>query len=511
MKIHNRILVAVILTALTGVGFAMGWSEPRMLSSDAPSSEEGSTESTVAEGETTDAEKIEVDVKSKIPWQSPQFEGQVGALGWSPDVFNTPEGMAERVRFWRDIYTKYSTDQGILHDSLHISVIYEEIDFRPIMKNMSLNDSQKRKARKKLVDERKKALKEKLAQLEKITSPEKLSGEDLRLWSLFSSIDEPNKFRMAQSRKRLRFQLGQSDRFQAGIYFSGRYLHDMEKIFHDRGLPIELTRLPFVESSFNVKARSRVGASGIWQFMRYTGKKFMRISGAVDERNDPLRAAEAAAKMFRINFEMLGQWSLAITGYNHGAAGVQRVVKKFHTEKISDLVDERNGRFGFASANFFACFLAALQVEREAKKYFGEKLYWDAPIQASEIRLSTPINNKALLSWFGQNEEKAKDFNPHIQQSFWAGQMRLSAKDFVRIPTENYEKALADLKNFPAQKVERAGASETEYYSINKGETLSDIAAQLGISVNVLRDLNEIENPRSIRAGQKLIIPKSKN
>ena len=91
-------------------------------------------------------------------------------------------------------------------------------------------------------------------------------------WKLFDGVDEKNKFTEAARRGRLRYQAGQRDQFTRGIMQSGRYLRQMEEIFKEEGLPIELTRLPFVESSFNLSAKSKVGASGIWQFMRIDRK-----------------------------------------------------------------------------------------------------------------------------------------------------------------------------------------------------------------------------------------------
>src|SRR5690606_22709448 len=133
---------------------------------------------------------------------------------------------------------------------------------------------------------------------------------------LFRKIGDPNKFLNAAHYKRLRFQLGLKDRFLDGVKLSGEYLPFMDRIFIEHGLPFELTRLPIVESRYNAKARSKVGASGIWQFMPRTGADFMMINDAVDERNDPLRATEAAAKLLSINYKTLGNWPLAVTAYN---------------------------------------------------------------------------------------------------------------------------------------------------------------------------------------------------
>jgi len=242
----------------------------------------------------------------------------------------------------------------------------------------------------------------------------------------------------------------------------------------------------------------------------------MRIHYAVDERNDPLRAAEAAAKLFTLNYQMLGQWSLAITGYNHGPAGVQRGVKKFNTNDIVELVDERNGRFGFASANFYACFLAALEVEQNAGQYFPNQALWDMPDKTQKVTLTRPLNKTLLLKWFDGNIEKAKEANAHLQKPFWLGYASLSAKDFVRVPEGQLQAATEDLQKTNHVNIARTATSTEEgdhnlnFYLIGQGETLSEIAAQLGVSVRTLTELNGIENPRGLRAGQKILIPKSK-
>src|ERR1700710_2447178 len=105
----------------------------------------------------------------------------------------------------------------------------------------------------------------------------------------------------------------------------------MEEEFRRLGLPTELTRLPFVESSFNVNARSRVGASGVWQFMRRTAKPYMKVNKDVDERNDPIKSTLASSRVLKQNYMMLDSWPLALTGYNHGPYGVRGIVAKTHT------------------------------------------------------------------------------------------------------------------------------------------------------------------------------------
>ncbi|MBX7232346.1 MAG: lytic transglycosylase domain-containing protein [Bdellovibrionales bacterium] len=378
-------------------------------------------------------------------WKPPDFSDQEKSLGYSPEAFSVPKGMEERVAFWIDIYTKLTTDQGWLHDSKYVHLVYEMVDFSDLNQNSVLSLRQLERKRKERIKLAKKNIQNRLFYLSKQSSDQGLAGDDLRYWRMFSSIDEPQKFIQASLRGRLRFQLGQRDRFIDGIFQSGRYLKEMEEIFKREGLPLELTRLPFVESSFNLKARSKVGASGIWQFMRTTARAYLRMDASADERNDPLRSTVAAAKKLRNNFEMLQNWPLAVTGYNHGPSGVQRLVKKYQTTQLAELTDIRKNRFGFASANFYASFLAAIAVEREAEKYFGP-LPRMLELRGVEVRLDKNLKVDQLIKWFDGDQEKARLYNPHLRLSVWPHGVIL-VKNFIRILPEKFSIVSEELKN----------------------------------------------------------------
>lgn len=366
-------------------------------------------------------------------WAPPDYSNQTQALGWSPDAFKVPDSMQDRVQFWEDIYTKYSSDQGIIHDSKYVNIVYEGLDFSDITARPDLSDRQKERERRKRVKAKKKEVAERLKHLQSVTDPTFLTGDDLRYWGMFARIDDPKKFSEAAGRKRLRFQLGQRNQFIAGIYMSGRYLRQMEEIFKQEGLPIELTRLPFVESSFNLKARSRVGASGLWQFMRSAARPYMRMDGSADERNDALQATRAAAKKLRDNFEMLKSWPLAITAYNRGPSGVKKLTEKYNTTDISELLDVRKGRFGFASANFYASFLAALDVEKNADKHFGS-LEVLPELRGADVRIIKSVYARDFMKWFGNDMDTAKLLNPSITDGVWKNRIPLSRKHILRVP-----------------------------------------------------------------------------
>jgi membrane-bound lytic murein transglycosylase D len=378
-------------------------------------------------------------------WSKTDFSKQEAALGWTPEAFSVPKGMEARVQFWRDIYTKYNSNQGLLHDSKYVNVVYELVDFQDIDYNQTLTNREREKLRKKRVDDRKKDIANRLKNLEMLSSGNGLTGEDQRYWNMFKDIDELKKFSEAARKGRLRFQLGQRDIFMRGIFQAGRYIKQMEEIFRQEGLPIELTRLPFVESSFNLRARSRVGASGIWQFMRSTARLYMRMDASADERNDPLRATRAAAKKMRNNYTMLQVWPLAVTAYNHGPSGMRRLVQRAGTNDIAELVETRKGRFGFASASFYASFLAALDVERNADKHFGI-LEVMPELRGAEVKLQKSLHKKELLKWFDGDEAQARMFNPHINEAVWKGQQALTARHHFRVPLLQENQARGELE-----------------------------------------------------------------
>src|SRR3990167_2055147 len=303
------------------------------------------------------------------PLIPPDFKTQK-AIGYEPGVtFKVPAGLRGKVDFWKQIYRHYSINEYVLHD-MEYNLTYRSVNIEDI-ENKRIPYRSKRRLIGHRLGQEKREIRALLSSVhEKQNNPDFMTKEERKIYDLFKNVNDPHKF--SNARYRIRAQLGQKERFQQGILWAGRYLPMMEKIFQEEGLPMELTRLPFVESSFNLKAMSRVGASGIWQFMRSTGQRFLRINTAVDERNDPIEATRAAAKLLKVNYNALQSWPLAVTGYNHGGAGMMRAVKSVGSKDIIEIIQKyRSPTFGFASKNFYAEFLAALDVEVEYEKYFG--------------------------------------------------------------------------------------------------------------------------------------------
>jgi len=124
--------------------------------------------------------------------------------------------------------------------------------------------------------------------------------------------------------ERVRVQRGLRERFRRGVEISGRYEPAFREAFRAAGLPEDLVYLPHVESSYQLRAVSSAGATGVWQFMPATGRSYMHVGSAVDERWTLLVSAKAAARYLDEAYSRLGTWPLAITSYNHGVGGMAR-------------------------------------------------------------------------------------------------------------------------------------------------------------------------------------------
>src|SRR5690606_13522191 len=283
------------------------------------------------------------------------------ATGWAQgsELFPRPVAIEPAVRFWTRVYTEIGTSQGFVHDTEHLDVVYETID---VPEGMS---PRARRQRIESTQERYRTILTKLGNGRR----ENLSAEERRVLALWP--DDVSNAQLRRAADNLRFQLGQANRFRAGLARSGAWKPYILDTLRERGLPLELAALPHVESSFDPTAYSKVGAAGMWQFTRSTGVRYMRIDHIVDERRDPFFSTDAAARLLADNYAVLQTWPLALTAYNHGQGGMRRAVEQLKTRDIGTIVDKYQSRsFGFASRNFYAAFLAALDVDRNPEKYF---------------------------------------------------------------------------------------------------------------------------------------------
>lgn len=358
-------------------------------------------------------------------------------------LFAPSKALQGKYDFWRLIFSKYGDKQLVFHHRDHPEIIYSVLD----MQEFASTFSGKEYARKvnQATDEETARIKEALLYLADGNTPR--TPFQRRLVQLFSHLSGSSRshYRDAAEDGQIRNQRGVKERFRDGVVRSGRYLHAMERVFELEGLPKELTRLPLVESSFDYTAYSSVGAAGIWQFMRATGKKYMRIDASIDERRDPIFATRAAAKYLAHAYRRLGNWPLALTSYNHGVAGVARAVSETGSTDLGDIIDRYEGKaFGFASKNFYAEFMAALHVEQNAAYYFPG-IDREDPWHFDEVRLARAITFGELVRFSGAQSDDIEKLNRALMKPVTSGRVRIAAGSVVKVPSGRGAKLVANL------------------------------------------------------------------
>jgi membrane-bound lytic murein transglycosylase D len=415
--------------------------------------------------------------------------------------FPEPEELRSAVAFWKRVYLEVTTQGGLLHDSRHLGVVYETIRFE---------GKKSRRARQRQVDTRRRHWRAVLRGMANGKQPRNQSEEAVLHLLKLELGHTPTPSDLRRAARQVRFQLGQRDKFREGIIRSGAYENVMRSIFRQRDLPEDLAILPHVESSFNLKAYSKYGAAGVWQFMRSTGRRFMRIDYIVDERLDPIVATHAAARLLKENYESLGTWPLAMTAYNHGVAGMRRAKRKVGTTDFARIVKEYRSRtFGFASRNFYAQFLAARQVMQNYESYFGP-LERDAPEVVDEVTLPFFLDVKTLRNYLGVAPEVVQHYNLGLRPPVFRSGKRIPRGYVLRLPAGTVgadpDKWLAAIPKQHRHKAQR----RSQYYTVRRGDTLSKIASRNGTSVSRLVAINNLSSRHRIYPGQTLQLPHGK-
>jgi peptidoglycan lytic transglycosylase D len=424
--------------------------------------------------------------------------------------FAVPDSLQSQVTFWKRIFGTYSVYQVVIHDALHLDRVYKVLDFQPLVA-AGLSDAEIDVIRHRTVESELTRLRATLARLQTLSSDPRaitnLSADDRKIWALFQHVKKPRRS-LAAAPDRLRTQSGLKERFARGLEVATRYWPEIERIFREEGVPRELTRLPLVESCFNVRAYSKAGAAGVWQFMPTTGRRFMRIDDAVDERRDPIISARAAARYLRSDYEALGTWPLAVTAYNHGRAGMARAVSTVGTTDIAEIVRHYQGpAFKFASRNFYAEFLAALEVEHEASRCFGD-LRYEKPVPTRTIRLPHYVELKVLADCAGTSVETLADLNPAFTPEVIDGKLRVPRGYALRLPANHAKRFEDRYAKLPSRYRARTQLKMYVVHRVKRGQTLLAIARKYGTTVAAIRKRNNLKRSNFIRAGQELEIPR---
>ena len=407
-----------------------------------------------------------------------------------------PPEIEPDIRFWTRVYTEVDTDGGFIHDDRYLDVVY---------RTMRFDEDASQRSRRNEINAAFESIRGTLATLA-TGKRDNLSQEEQCILSIWP--DGVSDQTLASAVERLRFQLGQSDRFRAGLIRAGRWKPYIHEVLRQEGVPIELAALPHVESSFDPTAYSRAGAAGMWQFTRSTGLRYMRIDHIVDDRRDPFFSTMAAARLLRDNYEVLQDWALAITAYNHGQSGMRNAVRSTGTDRIEVILREYNGRlFGFASRNFYVAFLAAADVDANAEEYFGSL---NPDPEAATVVVSVPdyVTVSTLADAFDVSHEALRNWNPALTSAVWSEEKFVPRGFRLRVPADDVPNAAERVAAVSASLRYTAQRPDV-LHRVQRGETISGIATRYRVSQSALVQVNNLRSQNFIRVGQVLRLPGS--
>lgn len=408
------------------------------------------------------------------------------------ELFPRPDSLQPAIAFWTRVYTEVDSQAGFIHDSRQLNRVYQTLRFK---RYQSPGEQDQ------IIDQTLQRYQTALLALAE-GKREDLDDIEQKLFTLWG--DDATPAMLIEAAANVRFQRGQSDRLRDGIIKSGAWESAIRQTLREYGLPAALVALPHVESSYNPLVRSSAGAAGIWQFTRFTGKHYMRVDHVVDERFDPHKSTQAAARLLQRYHTVLKSWPLAITAYNHGLSGVRRAVRETGTDDIGEIVRQyRGSRFGFASRNFYAAFLAAADITGNSEAYFGI-LERHHPDSYWIVKLPVYLPLSALTEQLELDAGVLRALNPSLQRSVWKGRKYVPKAYHLRLPLSLDNEDITTVFKQIAIADGRTDQVPDIVYKVQRGDTLSQIAQRFNTNVRELMALNNLQSKNRIRSGQSL-------
>lgn len=301
----------------------------------------------------------------------------------------------------------------------------------------------------------------------------------------------------------------------------------MKAVFDKYNLPEELVYITIIESALNPTAVSPAGATGIWQFMYGTGKLYgLEVDSYVDDRRDPYKATEAAARHFRDLYNIFGDWGLAISAYNCGAGNVRKAIQR------SGGKTDFWGVYPYLpreTQNYFPAFIGAMYMMTYHNLYGIQPAKITIPCDVDTVMINKETHFMQIANVLGVSYDEIKSLNPQYKKDIIPAftksmPVRLRSNDLLRyiamsdsVSKYNYDTYFNPTKNLNQIAATEGTVTEdgmmivqktpNKYHVVKKGETLGKIAAKYHTTVASLKSLNHLHTT-SLRVGQKLLVKK---
>lgn len=329
-------------------------------------------------------------------------------------------------------------------------------------------------------------------------------------------LEEPNTANLYDN-SRYDFPITMNARVEGWIdYFTGRgrphmerylarasrYLPAMREILKRNGLPEDLVFLALIESGFNPRARSRARAVGAWQFMKATGKRYgLRVDSWIDERRDPLRATEAAAKYLKDLYLMFESWYLAASAYNAGEYKILRAIESVKTHNYWRICETKAIRR--ETKDYVPKLIAAAIIAKNPDKFGFTDVDYEEPLKFEIVTVDFPIHMRDVAAFVDVSDEEVYDLNPELIQNL----VPPSVDTYdIRVPIGAkvvVERAIASLKSRGPQL-----ASLPYQHTVRSGDTARALAKRYRVSFNELLNANSLSPKEKLVPGSSIVIPR---
>ena len=422
--------------------------------------------------------------------------------------FPCPDALRRRVDFWIDVYGRWRTNDAILHDAQRPHRVYK------IIKGKACGT----KGNTQFIKEQKRQIRLRLERIAILIEQNKTitQAKDKHYLNMFP---ERSPAVLRRATRNLRCQSGNKDGFRNALRRFGTYGPIVRRVLKDAGLHQDIQYLPFVESSYNPEAYSRVGAAGMWQIMPRTARELgLELNATMDERLDPEAASWAAARYLkdsRKNLTVAARSKKAnvsdseltpfvITSYNYGVNGMRRAIKKLGPDFLTVLNRYRTKKFRVAVKNFYAGFLAARHVAQNSKRFFGSYSK-GRPLRYDTIMLRSSVSIDRIRAVFGISLSRLKSLNPALTRFVWHGWREIPGGYPLRLPLRQggWADKIAYLHSLPPE----ADRGTPKRYTVRSGDTACAIASAFRVKCRDLIDMNRLGRQAVIRVGQSVQIP----
>lgn len=286
------------------------------------------------------------------------------------------------------------------------------------------------------------------------------------------------------------------ERLIAALERAGRFLPFIRAELARANLPLDLAFLPLIESAFNPLARSRARAQGLWQFMAGTARLYaLRCDGLVDERNDPYLATRAAVAHLADLFASFGDWELALAAYNSGAGRVERAIRRSGGNRDFWQLRRHLPR---ETRNYVPAMWAALLVAKDPTRY-GLPPIVESPECIGRVEVKGALDLAVLAERGPIPEAELAALNPALTHRLTPAAGTYS----LAVPCGREAEIAEVIAAIPsAERVRRF------LHIVQRGDTLGALARRYGASVETIMSANGIRDPRRLRVGQQLVVPR---